>query len=139
MLQAQPPGDDTLATSLLRLSEASLANILQSMGDAVIAADSGGHVIRMNRRAEELTGWSAAMAIGMPLTMVFRIVDLRSRQQAANPALTLINGPGGSAVPGGDALLIGQLGNECPVASCAAPMVRPSQPRTSHTMVSSLP
>lgn len=46
---------------------------LESIGDAVIVTDKQGHITRINRIAEELTGWSAAQAVTKPLETVFRI------------------------------------------------------------------
>lgn len=45
---------------------------LDAVGDAVIAVDERGRVARMNRAAEELTGASAAAALGRPLEEVYR-------------------------------------------------------------------
>ncbi len=44
---------------------------LQSIGDGVIATDSEGRVILVNRVAESLTGWSQAEALGQPIDEVF--------------------------------------------------------------------
>ncbi len=70
----------------LRLSEESLAITLQSIGDAVIATDTGGRVTRMNPTAERLTGWTLAEAMGLPLAEVFRIVNAQTHAPMANPA-----------------------------------------------------
>jgi PAS domain S-box-containing protein len=59
----------------VREREAHLAITLDSIGDAVIATDATGRVTRMNSVAEQLTGWTAAAALGKPLPEVFRIVD----------------------------------------------------------------
>jgi PAS domain S-box-containing protein len=58
---------------------------LDSIGDAVIATDVKGRVRRMNRVAEELTGWPASEALGRPLPEVFRIINARTRETAENP------------------------------------------------------
>lgn len=47
--------------------------ILQSIGDAVIATDTHGNIIRMNTIAERLTGWSIVDAIGKHLSLIFQI------------------------------------------------------------------
>ena len=69
--------NDELAESnrALAASERSLSTTLDSIADAVIAADMDGHVIRMNPVAERLTGWSKAEAIGCPLETVFPVVE----------------------------------------------------------------
>jgi CHASE3 domain sensor protein len=46
---------------------------LGSIGDAVIATDSGGKITFLNRVAESLTGWTSQQAVGRPLQQVFVI------------------------------------------------------------------
>jgi two-component system cell cycle sensor histidine kinase/response regulator CckA len=53
--------------------ESQLASTLRSLADGVVAADLGGRVIFLNRAAEQMTGWPAALAGGRPLAEVFRI------------------------------------------------------------------
>ena len=71
MLQARQ-----VAEAALRENEENLSITLQSIGDAVIATDLGGRVIRMNPAAERLTGWPREQANGLPLAQVFRISDV---------------------------------------------------------------
>jgi len=52
---------------------------LRSIGDAVIATDTTGHISFMNALATELTGWPAAEALGQRLSTVFQIVHEHSR------------------------------------------------------------
>jgi PAS domain S-box-containing protein len=59
--------EDMLATESERLRA-----ILQSMGDAVLAADIKGRVVLMNRVAEELTGWSMDEALGHRVHEILR-------------------------------------------------------------------
>ncbi|WP_051434350.1 cache domain-containing protein [Desulfonatronum lacustre] len=69
-----------------RLAEAAelaserLAVILRSIGDGVIAADTGGKVLFLNKAAEELTGWSQDEAHGLPLSEVLQMRDDRFGQ-----------------------------------------------------------
>lgn len=58
---------------------------LNSIGDAVIATDEKGHITRMNPIAEKLTGWPHREAKGLPLTEVFKIINIDTREPAANP------------------------------------------------------
>ncbi len=58
---------------------------LRSIGDAVVASDTGGKVILMNRAAEELTGWPQTEAMGNPLPEVVRVIDGKTRKSGANP------------------------------------------------------
>lgn len=48
---------------------------LHSIGDGVICTDSSGFVTFINPIAEQLTGWTAAAALGRPVEIVFRLVD----------------------------------------------------------------
>jgi PAS domain-containing protein len=50
----------------LRQSETNLRITLDSIGDAVIATDSAGHIVRMNPIAEKLTGWTRTQTMGYP-------------------------------------------------------------------------
>lgn len=63
---------------------------LQSIGDAVITTDLLGNVEYINPVAEDLTGWSAAQAIGRPLAEVFNIVDEETGKQVDNPVIKCI-------------------------------------------------
>jgi diguanylate cyclase (GGDEF)-like protein/PAS domain S-box-containing protein len=58
---------------------------LNSIGDAVISIDVGGHVTYLNAVAEAMTGWSLQEAAGRPLEEVFQIADATSRESAQNP------------------------------------------------------
>jgi len=75
-----------LAEERLRLSEENLAITLDSIGDAVIATDAAGNVVRMNATAERLTGWTLADALGHELSQVFDIVDAESGEPITSPA-----------------------------------------------------
>ncbi|HWA26278.1 MAG TPA: CHASE3 domain-containing protein [Lacunisphaera sp.] len=69
----------------LRRSEESLEITLQSIGDGVLATDTRGRITRLNRVAEELTGWPLADARGRPVAEVFRIVHGETRAPAVIP------------------------------------------------------
>ena len=62
-----------------------LAITLGAIGDGVIATDVDGRVVRMNRTAERLTGWTLADATGRPMSEIFRIVNTDTREPVANP------------------------------------------------------
>lgn len=105
----------------LRVSEGSLATTLHSIGDAVLATDTDGRIIRMNPVAERLTGWPSAEAQGRPVAEVFRIVNEQTRAPTEVPvAAVLATG----AVQGlaNHTLLIARDGTEWPVADSAAPI-----------------
>ncbi|WP_322284191.1 PAS domain S-box protein [Prosthecobacter sp.] len=73
------------AAAALRHSEESLAVLLHSIGDAVLATDPQRKVTRMNPVAETLTGWTQAEALGRPIEEVFRIINEATRQPAVIP------------------------------------------------------
>jgi diguanylate cyclase (GGDEF)-like protein/PAS domain S-box-containing protein len=55
----------------IKLNERRLATTLHSIGEGVIATDPDGHIILMNRRAEQMTGWTWNSARSMALGQVF--------------------------------------------------------------------
>ncbi|MCC6532539.1 MAG: EAL domain-containing protein [Burkholderiales bacterium] len=52
---------------------------LSDLREGVIATDAAGRIIFLNKAAEDLTGWTAADALGQPMHMVYRIIDEHSR------------------------------------------------------------
>ena len=52
-----------------------LDTTLDSIGDAVISTDQYGHILTLNRVAQQLTGWSQAEACGLPLSSVFELSE----------------------------------------------------------------
>ena len=62
-----------------------LHTTLGSIGDAVIATDTGGHVTFLNPVAEKLTGWPPAEAAGQPVHEIFRIVNEHTRAVVEDP------------------------------------------------------
>jgi PAS domain S-box-containing protein len=73
------------AAKELRRNEENLRTTLHSIGDAVIATDAEGKIVRMNPVAEKLTGWRMDDAQGKPLNAVFRIVHAKTNEPAGNP------------------------------------------------------
>ncbi|MFH1435669.1 MAG: PAS domain S-box protein [Pseudomonadota bacterium] len=62
-----------------------LAVTLRSIGDGVIATDTEGRIVLVNKVAEQLTGWSQEEAAGKPLREVFPIINERTRKECENP------------------------------------------------------
>jgi diguanylate cyclase (GGDEF)-like protein/PAS domain S-box-containing protein len=94
---------------------------LNSIGDAVISTDTACRVTYLNRVAEEMTGWSRESALGRKITEVFRIIDVKSRQAASDPARRAIeeNRVVGLAM---GTILIGRDGCELAIEDSAAPI-----------------
>src|SRR6185369_6118104 len=78
------------AVEALRESEQSLATTLDSIGDAVIATDNDGRVVRMNPVAEQLTGWPLGEARGRPLREVFCLCDEESGTPLEDPSARVL-------------------------------------------------
>ncbi len=108
----------------LERSEQNLATTLHSIGDAVIATDPAGCIVRMNLTAERLTGWAVADAIGQPLAEVFRIVHAHTRKTVRDPVRQVIES---SEVVdlANDTLLLARDGREYQIADSAAPIRAP--------------
>ncbi|HLT40089.1 MAG TPA: PAS domain-containing protein [Enhygromyxa sp.] len=97
----------------LAAREQDLRITLDSIGDAVIAADARGCVTRMNPAAERLTGWPLAEARGQPLAEIVRIEEpdaasryprLRDRQGEQRPVTQT-----GSPIRDGGGQIVGQV------------------------------
>jgi PAS domain S-box-containing protein len=72
------------AERALKASQAWASTAMRSIGDAVVTTDATGIVTYVNRAAEELTGWSAAQAVGQPLADVADCLP----EKAGGPALS---------------------------------------------------
>jgi PAS domain S-box-containing protein len=75
------------AEEALRQQREWLRVTLSSIGDAVIATDTGGSVTFLNPVAQSLTGWNQEEAEGQPLQKIFNIVNEETRKPVENPAL----------------------------------------------------
>ncbi|MCX6952047.1 MAG: PAS domain S-box protein [Verrucomicrobia bacterium] len=109
------------AEEALRRSENSLAVTLQSIGDAVLATDTGGRITRMNRVAEELTGWTLSDAFGQPVDAVFKIVNETTRAPVAIPVNTVL-ATGQMQELANHTVLIARDGRERAISDSAAPI-----------------
>jgi PAS domain S-box-containing protein len=94
---------------------------LASIGDAVIATDSGGHITFMNKVAQTLTGWSDSDAIGKPLEQVFRIVNEFTRETAESPVVKVLR-EGKIVGLANHTLLLARDGTEIPIDDSGAPI-----------------
>jgi diguanylate cyclase (GGDEF)-like protein/PAS domain S-box-containing protein len=102
--------------------ERELAEVtLNSIGDAVIAADLELRVTSLNPIAEGLTGWTAAEARGRPMDEVFRLRDARTGSALENPLRAAIER---NAIVDleGKAVLLHRNGFETPIEDSSAPI-----------------
>jgi PAS domain S-box-containing protein len=63
---------------------------LRSIGDGVITTDTTGKIILMNKVAEELTGWTQEEATGRPYSVVFHIINEKTREVPEDPIVKVI-------------------------------------------------
>ena len=111
----------TAAESALRAGERDLETTLRSIGDAVIATDALGRVTRLNGTAEQMTGWTAAEAIGRPLQEVFRIVNAITRETSVDPVRSVLE-TGTIVGLANHTSLLARDGREYQIADSAAPI-----------------
>lgn len=108
-------------TAALQQTTQSLATTLNSIGDAVIATDTEGRVVRMNPVAETLTGWPLAEALGRSLAEIFRIFNEETRQRAESPVVRVLR-EGLVVGLANHTALISRDGAERPIADSGAPI-----------------
>lgn len=106
----------------LRASEESLATTFGSIGDAVIATDDNGRVVRMNRVAEQFTGWPEEEAKGKALDEIFVIINEYTRDPVENPVAKVL-ATGIIVGLANHTALIARDGSEMPIADSGAPII----------------
>ena len=94
---------------------------LKLIGDAVIATDAAGKIVRMNPVAEKLTGWPAVDAMGRPLAEVFSVIDAQTRQPVADPVAKVLE-TGCIIGLANHTALIARDGTERQITDSAAPI-----------------
>jgi PAS domain S-box-containing protein len=94
---------------------------LASIGDAVIATDTTGHVTFLNPVAESLTGWTLVEARGRRLEEVFRIVNEDTGQPVESPVAKVLQ-EGITVGLANHTLLIARDGTRLPIDDSAAPI-----------------
>lgn len=109
------------AARLTREGEERLRVTLTSIGDAVLVTDAAGRVTFLNPVAEYLTGWALADATGRPFGEVFRILNERTREPAADPIGRVLR-EGKVVGLSNHTLLIARDGAERPIEDSAAPV-----------------
>lgn len=109
------------AEEALRASEQRLAITLDSIGDAVIATDLDGCVMRMNPVAEQLTGWSLAEVRGWPLDEVFHVISEATGERVVSPVDRVLR-EGIVVGLANHTLLRSRSGVEFPIADSGAPI-----------------
>ena len=98
-----------------------LSVTLASIGDAVIATDTGGRVTFMNPVAEALTGWKLTEAWQKPVRNVFHIINEDTRHEVENPVARVLQ-EGVTIGLANHTLLVRKDGTEVPIDDSAAPI-----------------
>jgi PAS domain S-box-containing protein/putative nucleotidyltransferase with HDIG domain len=105
----------------LKESERWFATTLKSIGDAVIATNTEGHITFMNPVAELLTGWKHAEALERDLNEVFSVRDQDGCILIKNPVARVLEE--GVVVDLRNNLLFSKDGSKLIVDDSAAPIV----------------
>ncbi len=105
----------------LASSQEWLATTLLSIGDCVIATDNSGIVKFLNPVAIRMTGWSAADAVGRPLSDVFNIVNEHSGLPVRSP-VDIVIAKGETVGLANHTVLISKDGTRRPIDDSAAPI-----------------
>ena len=98
-----------------------LLTILNSIGDAVIAADEQGQVTFINPTAQFLTGWSASDAMGKDLNKIFVVIDENTGQLMEDQFIRVMN-EGSIFCPTSSMLLLNRSGERIPIDNTVAPI-----------------
>ena len=109
------------ATGALRASEENLSTILDSIGDAVIATDTRGLIVRMNPVACRLTGWSFEEAAGRKLTDVMKMYHSSTPTQIISPVEQILE-TGSVTTISTDTMLKDRSGKSHHIADSGAPI-----------------
>lgn len=94
---------------------------LDSIGDAVMAADTGGRVSFLNPVASTLTGWPPEEAQGRPIRNVLRTVNELTREPAEDIVERVLT-EGRVVNMANHTALVGRGGTETPIEDSAAPI-----------------
>ncbi|MFC0267078.1 ammonium transporter [Kushneria aurantia] len=104
--------------------ERELANVtLASIGDGVITTDDSGLVTFINAEAERLTGWRHEEARGVPVALVYTLLDEDSGRRLDNHARRVL-ASGQSHISEQTHLLVARDGQRYPVQDSVSP-IRP--------------
>ena len=106
------------ASEALRRSEEELAATIESIGDAVIATDTNGEIVRMNGLAEHLTGWTLMDARGRHVAEVFRLAEPEEEGGAVDRATRKHEAVGFGRL----SVLVARDGARTPISGTGAPI-----------------
>ncbi|MCM2359232.1 MAG: ATP-binding protein [Geobacteraceae bacterium] len=104
------------------------ANIIDSVGDGVLALDAAGLVTLMNPAAEEITGVSRRQAVGNPFAAVFRGEQLLT-EMVEKTATT------GMTISDHENVVLKKAGHTTPVSATTSPLLLESGERVGTILV----
>jgi two-component system cell cycle sensor histidine kinase/response regulator CckA len=114
------------AEAALRATKNHLAITLDAIADAVITLDANRRITHLNQRAETLTGYTAATAVGSFFARIVSLLDAETRAGIESSAVRLLRlphaGPEPEPVPKTRLLLLDRLGQEHLVIEKAVPI-----------------
>ncbi|MBI5031092.1 MAG: PAS domain S-box protein [Chloroflexi bacterium] len=110
-----------MALEALAAEKERLDITLRSVGDGVITTDSLERITLFNQKAEELTGWSQADALGRPITKVFNVINIKTRQAVPDLAQKVLTSGTMTYLPTNTGL-IAKDGTERILSSSIAPL-----------------
>lgn len=105
----------------LHKSKEWLQTTIKSIGEAVITADTAGHVTFMNETAEDLTGCRSAESLGRPVSEIVRIAHEKNRSPLSDPVADILRStktPRGT----GHRVLLRKNGDDIPIENSGAPI-----------------
>ncbi|WP_457573222.1 hybrid sensor histidine kinase/response regulator [Desulfolithobacter sp.] len=94
---------------------------LESIADGVIATDTEGRVVIMNRVAEQLTGWNREEAMGRQVNEVCPVIDELTGHVLGNPVARIME-TGQLTLTSGDLVLRARSGEEFLITESCAPL-----------------
>jgi len=106
---------------------------LRSIGEGVIATDTDGTVVLLNRVAEDLIGWPRDEAVAHHIGEVFQLVERWTRKPLPNPLAEVLHNEKAAESPG-PVVLVSRTGDEKLIASSVAP-IRDHQSRVTGAVV----
>lgn len=98
-----------------------LAITLRSIGDGVISTDTNGHITLMNKRAEELTGWSQDEAKGKHVGEVLQLIAQQTSHGEIDSVSSIMQ-PGEKEIFMEQVTLIAKDNNRSVISVSSAPI-----------------
>jgi PAS domain S-box-containing protein len=108
------------------VQESYFQTTMDSIGDGLISTDSEGRILYMNPIAEKLCGWKLTDARNKDVSVVFNIVNSKTRRPAEDIVRKVLR-TGLTSGLANDTLLISSNGSECQIADTAAPITNGSE------------